>query len=32
MKLLILIRHAKSNWDFPVQDKDRELIEMEFKV
>ena len=26
MKSLILIRHAKSSWDVPVQDKDRELI------
>ena len=26
MKSLILIRHAKSGWDLPVQDKDRELI------
>ena len=26
MKSLILIRHAKSSWDLPVQDKDRELI------
>ena len=26
MKSLILIRHDKSSWDVPVQDKDRELI------
>jgi phosphohistidine phosphatase len=26
MKTLILIRHAKSSWDVPVSDKDRELI------
>jgi phosphohistidine phosphatase len=28
MKSLILIRHAKSSWDLPVSDKDRELIEI----
>ncbi len=27
MKNLILIRHAKSSWDKPVSDKDRELNE-----
>ncbi|MGH2666116.1 SixA phosphatase family protein [Flavobacterium sp.] len=27
MKSLILIRHAKSSWDFPVIDKERPLIE-----
>ena len=27
MKNLILIRHAKSSWDKPVSDKDRELTE-----
>ena len=26
MKSLILVRHAKSSWDLPVKDKDRELI------
>ena len=26
MKSLILVRHAKSSWNLPVQDKDRELI------
>lgn len=26
MKTIILIRHAKSSWDVPVSDKDRELI------
>ncbi|WP_310557602.1 histidine phosphatase family protein [Flavobacterium sp.] len=28
MKSLILIRHAKSSWDLPVSDKDRELIDI----
>jgi phosphohistidine phosphatase len=28
MKTIILIRHAKSSWDLPVQDKDRELIDV----
>ena len=27
MKTLILIRHAKSSWDVPVSDKDRELTQ-----
>ncbi len=27
MKSLILVRHAKSSWDFPVLDKQRPLIE-----
>jgi phosphohistidine phosphatase len=28
MKSLILVRHAKSSWDFPVSDKERPLIEI----
>ncbi len=28
MKSLIIVRHAKSSWDFPVKDKDRPLIEI----
>jgi phosphohistidine phosphatase len=28
MKSLFLIRHAKSSWDLPVADKDRELIDI----
>lgn len=31
MKSLILIRHAKSSWDFPVIDKERPLIEKGIK-
>ena len=27
MKKLILVRHGKSSWDFPVKDIDRDLIE-----
>lgn len=27
MKSLILVRHAKSSWDFPVIDKERPLLE-----
>ncbi len=31
MKSLILVRHAKSSWDFPVIDKERPLIESGIK-
>ena len=31
MKSLILIRHAKSSWDFPVTDKERPLLESGIK-
>jgi phosphohistidine phosphatase len=28
MKTLIIVRHAKSSWDYPVHDKDRPLIDV----
>ena len=31
MKSLILVRHAKSSWDFPVMDKQRPLIDLGIK-
>lgn len=31
MKRLIFVRHGKSSWDFPVEDKDRPLKERAYK-
>lgn len=31
MKNLVIIRHAKSDWDLPVQDKDRQLTKRGIK-